>query len=100
EQIRGVADTGGVVGIGYFDTAVCGLTIEAVVDAIDHVVDVAGIRTAALGSDFDGSVTVGWDTSELAAITQELVDRGYADDEIASIMGGNTLRVMDSVLPR
>lgn len=100
EEIRGVADTGGVVGIGYFDTAVCGLTIEAVVDAIDHVVDVAGVQTAALGSDFDGSVTVGWDTSELAAITQELVDRGYADDEISSIMGGNTLRVMDSVLPR
>lgn len=100
EEIRGVADTGGVVGIGYFDTAVCGLTIEAVVDAIEHVVDVAGVQTAALGSDFDGSVTVGWDTSELAAITQELVNRGYTDDDIASIMGGNTLRVMDSVLPR
>ena len=55
--------------------------------------------TAALGSDFDGAVTVGWDTSDLAVITQELLDRGRSDDEIAAIMGGNTLRVLRSVLP-
>ncbi|WP_235174569.1 dipeptidase [Tomitella biformata] len=100
EQIRGVAATGGVVGIGYFDAAVCDLTIKAVVDAIDHVVAVAGVESVALGSDFDGSTTVGWDTTELAAITQELVNRGYTDEEITAIMGGNTLRVMRSVLPQ
>lgn len=100
EQIRGVADTGGVVGVGYFESAVCGLTVEATVDAIDHVVKVAGVQAAALGSDYDGSTTVGWDTSELAAITQELVNRGYTDGEIAAIMGGNTLRVMRAVLPQ
>src|SRR5699024_239742 len=64
EQIRGIADTGGVIGVGYWEDAVCGLTPEAVVDAIDHVVEVGGIETAALGSDFDGSVETGWDTSK------------------------------------
>ena len=99
DEIRGVAATGGVIGIGYFETAVCELSVEAVLDAIDHVVQVGGLETAALGSDYDGSVTVGWDTSELAAITQGLLDRGYSDEDITAIMGGNTLRVMQQVLP-
>ena len=88
-----------MIGIGYFETAVCGLGLDSVLDAIDHVVEVGGIQTAALGSDYDGSVTVGWDTSELAAITQGLLDRGYSDEDITAIMGGNTLRVMQEVLP-
>lgn len=99
DEIRGVAATGGVVGIGYFETAVCDLSVDAVVDGIDHVVQVGGVETAALGSDYDGSVTVGWDTSKIAAITQTLIDRGYSDEDIAAIMGGNTLRVMQQVLP-
>lgn len=99
-EIRGVAATGGVVGVGYWDAAVCDLTTKAVVDAIDHVVEVGGIGTAALGSDYDGATTVGWDTTHLAAITQELVDRGYDEAEIAAIMGGNTLRVMRATLPQ
>lgn len=99
DEIRGVAATGGVVGIGYWDAAVCELTPAAVVDAIEHVIVVGGLATAALGSDYDGATTVAWDTSEIAVITQELRDRGRSDDEIRAIMGGNTLRVMGEVLP-
>ncbi len=99
EQIRGIAGTGGVIGVGYWEDAVCGLGTGPVVDAIDHVVKVAGIDAAALGSDFDGSVEVPWDASQLAVITQELVDRGYSEEDIAKIMGGNTLRVLGEVLP-
>ena len=99
DQIRGVAGTGGVIGIGYWEDAVCGLGTGPVVDAIDHVVEVAGIDAAALGSDFDGSVEVPWDTSQLAVITQELMDRGYSDEDIAKITGGNTVRVLGEVLP-
>ncbi|MFC9788620.1 dipeptidase [Rhodococcus sp. NPDC127528] len=99
DEIRGVAATGGVVGIGYWDAAVCELTPAAVVDALEHVIAVGGLPTAALGSDYDGSTTVAWDTSKIAVITQELRDRGHSDDEIRAIMGGNTLRVMTQVLP-
>jgi membrane dipeptidase len=99
EQIRRVAETGGVVGIGYWDAAVCELTPSAVVDAVDHVIEVGGIETAALGSDYDGAVTVAWDTSRLAVITQELLKRGRSEDEIRAVMGGNTLRVLRDVLP-
>ena len=99
DQIRGIAATGGVVGIGYWDAAVCDTTPGAVVDAIEHVIEVGGIETAALGSDFDGATTVGWDTSQIAVITQELMDRGHSEADIAAIMGGNTLRVLGEVLP-
>lgn len=99
EEIRGVAATGGVVGIGYWDAAVCALTPAAVVDALEHVIEVGGLETAVLGSDYDGSTTVAWDTSQIAVITQELRDRGHSDGEIRAIMGGNSLRVMRAVLP-
>ena len=100
EEIRGVAATRGVVGIGYWDAAICELTPAAVVDAIEHVIEVGGIDTAALGSDYDGATTVAWDTSQIAVVTQELRSRGHSDADIAAIMGGNTLRVMREVLPR
>lgn len=99
EEIRGVAATGGVIGVGYWDAAVCELSPGAVVDAIEHVIAVGGLATAALGSDYDGATTVAWDTSDIAVITQELRDRGHSDEDIAAIMGGNTLRVLRAVLP-
>lgn len=99
DEIRGVAVTGGVVGIGYWDAAVCELTPAAVVDAIEHVIEVGGVETAALGSDYDGATKVAWDTSDIAVVTQELRDRGHSDEDIAAIMGGNTLRVLRAVLP-
>lgn len=99
DEIRGVAATGGVVGIGYWDAAVCELTPAAVVDAIEHVIEVGGIETAALGSDYDGATKVAWDTSDIAVVTQELRNRGHSDEDIAAIMGGNTLRVLRAVLP-
>lgn len=99
EQIRAVAATGGVIGIGYWDAAICRLDVEAVVDAIEHVVSVGGLESAALGSDFDGSTEVAWDTSQIALITQELMNRGRSEAEIQAIMGGNTLRVLGQVLP-
>ncbi len=99
EEVRGVARTGGVVGVGYWDAAVCDTTPKAVVDAIEHVIEVGGLRTAALGSDYDGATTVAWDTSRLDLVTQELRDRGHSDADIAAIMGGNSLRVLREVLP-
>ena len=94
DEIRGVARTGGVVGIGYWDAAVCSTAPRAIAAAIAHVRDVAGIDHVGLGSDFDGAVTTGFDTSRLAAITQALIDRGFSDQDIAKVMGGNVLRVL------
>ncbi|HEX8514490.1 MAG TPA: dipeptidase [Allosphingosinicella sp.] len=94
EEIRGVARTGGLVGIGYWDAAVCDLRPAAVAAAIAHVRDLVGVDHVALGSDFDGAVTTGFETAGLVNVTQALVDRGFTDEEIAKVMGGNLLRLL------
>lgn len=93
-EIRGVARTGGVVGIGYWDAAICSTRPEAAAAAIAHVRDLVGIDHVGLGSDFDGAVTTGFDSSKIVAITQALLDRGFTDAEIAKVMGGNVLRLL------
>ena len=93
-EIRGVAATGGVVGIGYWDGAVCDTSAESVAKAIAYVRDLVGIQHVGLGSDFDGAVTTRWDASQLAEVTQALVNRGFTPDEIRAVMGGNVLRLL------
>lgn len=94
DEIRGIARTGGVIGIGYWDAAICSTQPAAAAAAIAHVRDVAGIDHVGLGSDFDGAVTTGFDASQLAAVTQALIDHGFSDGDIANVMGGNVLRVL------
>ena len=98
-HIRAIAATGGVIGIGYFQGAVCGLRTEAIVSAIGHVARLVGARHVALGSDFDGAVKTGFDTTGLAQITQGLLDAGLGEAEVADIMGGNVLRLLQAELP-
>lgn len=94
DEIRGIARTGGVIGIGYWDAAICSTRPEAVAAAIAHVRDVVGIDHVGLGSDFDGAVTTGFDSSQIVAVTQALIDRGFSDADIAKVMGGNVFRVL------
>ena len=94
DEIRGVARTGGVIGIGYWDAAICSTKPEAAAAAIAHVRDLVGIDHVGLGSDFDGAVTTGFDSSQIAAVTRALIDRGFSDADIAKVMGGNVLRVL------
>ncbi len=93
-EIRGVAKTGGVIGIGYWDAAICGTEPAKVAAAIAHVRDLVGIDHVGLGSDFDGAVTTGFDTAQLIYVTQALVDRGFTNEEIGKVMGGNVIRVL------
>ncbi len=94
DELRGVARTGGVVGIGYWEGAVCSTRPAAIAAAIAHAVGVAGVDHVGLGSDFDGATTTGFDTAQLAAVTQALIDRGFSDRDIAKIMGENVMRVL------
>ncbi|WP_277967799.1 dipeptidase [Sphingomonas echinoides] len=93
-EIRGVARTGGVVGIGYWDGAICSTRPDAAAAAIAHVRDLVGVDHVGLGSDFDGAVTTAFDSAHVAAITQALLDRGFSDADIGKVMGGNVLRVI------
>lgn len=94
DQLRALARNGGMIGIGYWDAAVCEPTPQATAKAILHAVSVAGIDHVGLGSDFDGSVTTGFDTAHIAAVTEALVKAGMAPDDIRKVLGGNAVRLL------
>lgn len=94
EQIKGVATTGGLIAIGYWDGAVCDTAPASIARAMKHVRDLVGIGHVALGSDYDGAVTVRFDTAGLAQVTQALLDAGFSEAEVRAVMGENAVRVI------
>ncbi|MCT2557958.1 dipeptidase [Tsuneonella sp. YG55] len=100
-EIRGIARRGGVIGIGYWEGAVCSTDPRAAARAMKHVRDLVGIDHVALGSDYDGATTVRFDTGQLAQVTQALLDEGFSEGEIRKAMGLNALRVIRAgIAPR
>ena len=99
EEARGIARSGGIIGIGFWPTAICGKDARAIARAIRYAVQVAGIEHVALGSDFDGSVTVPFDAAHLAELTDALLQEGFSAMEIRAVMGDNTLRFFRENLP-
>src|SRR5690606_2809772 len=75
-------------------------TLQEYVDHIDHMVQVAGIDHVGIASDFDGGGGItGWmDASETANVAAELRRRGYGDEDIAKLWGGNLLRVWQAAI--
>lgn len=76
------------------------VTVARIVDHIDYIVKLVGIDHVGVGSDFDGIQAVPRDLSsvaELPNLTAELLRRGYSEEAIDKILGGNILRVMDAV---
>jgi microsomal dipeptidase-like Zn-dependent dipeptidase len=101
DELRALAANGGVIGIGYWDAAVCEPTPAATAKAIIYAARIAGIDHVALGSDFDGSTTTGFDTAHIDAVTEALVAAGLTETDIAKVMGGNALRVISAgLVPR
>ena len=99
-QLRRIAANGGVVGIGYFEAAVCETSAASIARAIRHTADVAGIEHVALGSDFDGATVTPFDASGLVQITEALLAEGFSDQEVRLIMGGNVVSLLRRLLPR
>ena len=97
--MKDIADAGGLVGVGFWDGAICDPSLEGVAGAIVYAVDLLGARHVALGSDFDGTVTTSFDVSEMPALTQALMDAGLDDETIRAVMGGNAIRFFLDYLP-
>jgi len=98
-HIKAIAATGGVIGIAYFQGAVCGLTAADIIKAIQHAITLAGVKHVALGSDFDGAIRVAFDTTGLQLLTQGLMEAGLSESDIADVMGGNVRRLLLENLP-
>ncbi len=91
-----IANTGGLVGIIAYNQP----DLAAYIDDIDYVVRAVGVDHVGLGTDFFGieRAPTGFETmAELPNLTLGLVERGYSDDDILKILGGNYLRVFGQV---
>lgn len=94
DLMRRVAATGGVIGIGYWADVTCDDSPAGVAAAIKAAIAAVGEDAVSYGSDYDGTVRVGFDTSELAALTQAMLDAGLSEAQIRKVAGENMLRVL------
>ena len=102
EQIRAVADRGGVVGVIFAPKFLGGDDLAAVCDHLAHIVKVGGEDVPALGSDYDGMVKPPRgleDVSDLPKLTAALLDRGISRAAVKKLLGENALRVLADVPP-
>jgi membrane dipeptidase len=101
EQLLALRDNGGVVQIVAFNTYVKeggGATVADFVDHIDYAVNLIGVEHVGISSDFGGGGGVtGWNSAaETFNVTLELVRRGYTEEQIGMIWGGNVLRILEA----
>lgn len=99
ELMREIAAQGGIIGIGYWQEVICNPTPAGIAGAISAAIALVGEDAVALGSDFDGAVETTFDASELAALTQALIDEGLDEPVIAKVMGGNAQQFLARALP-
>lgn len=99
DLLRRVVEEGGLVGIGFWAEVTCDDTPAGIAASIAAAVELLGEDHVSLGSDFDGAVATRFDASELAAITQALIDAGLPERVIAKVMGGNMVRFLAAALP-
>ena len=99
EHLRGIAATGGMVGIGFWPTASGGDDAASIARSIAHAVAVVGADHVGLGSDFDGAVPTPFDVSGLSLLTAALLAHRLDQAEIAAVMGGTAVRFLRETLP-
>ena len=99
QHIRKIADSGGVVGIGFWPAAICSNNVSGLIKTIRYVVDLVGEDYVALGSDFDGNVQTPFDAANISIVTRALVQAGFTEHQIQKIMGDNIANVLLSSLP-
>ena len=99
DVLKQIAARKGIIGIGYFNGVICDISPNGIADAIIDAVALLGPDAVALGSDYDGTVTVSLDTSELAAITDALLRKGMDKAIIRKVMGKNAKRFFTENLP-
>lgn len=106
DQIRAIAQRGGVVGIMYQSSFLAPVrwscARSAILDHLEHVIDVAGEHVAAIGTDYDGFIVPPRDLLDVTdhpLLVQDMLDRGWSHDRIRGILGRNYLRVVDRIRP-
>jgi membrane dipeptidase len=98
DEILAISEKGGVIGIWPHGRHIS--TVEEMVDYIEHVIKIGGIDHAGIGSDLRGISTYvkGFDEeANFHAVAAEMLKRGYSDEDVGKVMGGNFFRVWQTV---
>ena len=103
EQLRALAKNGGVVQVCLLDAYINPVKEKAsvtdAVEHIDHIVKVAGIDHVGIGTDFDGGgglIGMNGD-NDLIQLTVKLIEKGYSEEDLSKLWGGNLMRVLNEV---
>lgn len=94
DLMKEVAAKGGAIAIGYWEDVTCDDSPLGVAKTIKAAIDLVGADHVSLGSDYDGSVGTAFDTSELAALTNALLDLDTPEADIRKVMGENMVRIL------
>jgi len=94
EQIKKIAANGGIMGVAFFSMAVGEPELPNIIATIRHIRDLVGIQYIALGSDYDGAVSVPFDITGLPLIVEGMLEDGFTEEEIRAVMGENVKRFM------
>ena len=103
EQISAIAEKGGYIGVNFYDKFLVRkgpADIEDVVNHIDHLRKTGGIDCIGIGADFDGGISPPSgleDVTKYPELTKRLLEKGYSEEEVRKILGGNFLRVFKQV---
>lgn len=89
KHVMAIGKLNGLIGIGLWETSVCGTDAVATAKSIRYVADKIGVDKVALGSDFDGAIGTHFDVTGLPLMVSALEQEGFNRDEIELIMGGN-----------
>jgi len=95
-----IAKAGGIIGVGYWDLAVCDASPKGIVKAIRYGIELVGVDHVSLGSDYDGAIEEPFDVSELAVLTDEMLKVNFTENEIRKVMGENMIRFLLDNLPK
>ena len=120
-HIERIALSGGLISISFSEDAICGTTVQHIVNAIKYVKHLVGIEYVGIGSNFDGGTTTIFDTSRMNMLTKSLLEeekgegggesrtnctsdgsrctKEFSKDDVKKIMGDNALRMLRALLP-
>lgn len=103
DQIRALAEKGGVMGVAFYTKFIHpdAPSMDKLMDQVEHVINLVGPDHVGFGSDFDGlpkeEIPIPPHQGRLLDFTEALVNRGFDDETVLKILGGNFLRVFEEV---
>ena len=106
DQLRAIADSGGTIGVmfhqGFLRRRGGPRGLEMIMEHLAHIIDTVGEDHASIGTDYDGAITPPTGCRDGLAyprLTDAMLHRGWSEDRVRKILGGNALRVLAAIRP-